>query len=149
MTKIKLGFEEDKRLKLKFRNIPVSIHYEGKVIHFKSKLEYRWANHLELLKQAGEIKGWSYETHTFVFDNVGLRNWKVDFEVRNNDDTFEYFEAKGKLRKSDIDKLKLLNRDRPEVEVTYVFARKPKISCLLYTSPSPRDQRGSRMPSSA
>ena len=23
------------------------------------------------------------------------------------------------------------------------------ISCLLYTSPSPRDQRGSRMPSSA
>ena len=25
----------------------------------------------------------------------------------------------------------------------------PGISCLLYTSPSPRDQRGSRMPSSA
>ena len=24
-----------------------------------------------------------------------------------------------------------------------------KITCLLYTSPSPRDQRGSRMPSSA
>ena len=24
-----------------------------------------------------------------------------------------------------------------------------KIACLLYTSPSPRDQRGSRMPSSA
>ena len=26
---------------------------------------------------------------------------------------------------------------------------KSKFSCLLYTSPSPRDQRGSRMPSSA
>ena len=26
---------------------------------------------------------------------------------------------------------------------------KPRIACLLYTSPSPRDQRGSRMPSSA
>ena len=25
----------------------------------------------------------------------------------------------------------------------------PNIDCLLYTSPSPRDQRGSRMPSSA
>ena len=25
----------------------------------------------------------------------------------------------------------------------------PSYSCLLYTSPSPRDQRGSRMPSSA
>ena len=29
-----------------------------------------------------------------------------------------------------------------------VFERKAK-NCLLYTSPSPRDQRGSRMPSSA
>ena len=26
---------------------------------------------------------------------------------------------------------------------------RPHSSCLLYTSPSPRDQRGSRMPSSA
>ena len=25
----------------------------------------------------------------------------------------------------------------------------PSVVCLLYTSPSPRDQRGSRMPSSA
>ena len=43
----------------------------------------------------------------------------------------------------------------PEAESTKVFsklARKHDIvfaTCLLYTSPSPRDQRGSRMPSSA
>ena len=30
-----------------------------------------------------------------------------------------------------------------------VRGRKTKISCLLYTSPSPRDLRASRMPSSA
>ena len=29
------------------------------------------------------------------------------------------------------------------------FRSKVAITCLLYTSPSPRDQRGSRMPSSA
>ena len=29
------------------------------------------------------------------------------------------------------------------------IAAKTAIPCLLYTSPSPRDQRGSRMPSSA
>ena len=29
------------------------------------------------------------------------------------------------------------------------LTRMEAISCLLYTSPSPRDQRGSRMPSSA
>ena len=31
----------------------------------------------------------------------------------------------------------------------YAFCRDRFLSCLLYTSPSPRDQRGSRMPSSA
>ena len=39
--------------------------------------------------------------------------------------------------------LKLLNRLKESHGLTYVFI------CLLYTSPSPRDQRGSRMPSSA
>ena len=38
-----------------------------------------------------------------------------------------------------------------EVSFTYPGAETPAVSgiCLLYTSPSPRDQRGSRMPSSA
>ena len=31
----------------------------------------------------------------------------------------------------------------------WIFPPEPSMSCLLYTSPSPRDQRGSRMPSSA
>ena len=42
--------------------------------------------------------------------------------------------------------LRDINIDKPnqvwEIDITY-------IPCLLYTSPSPRDQRGSRMPSSA
>ena len=43
----------------------------------------------------------------------------------------------------------------PETKEEYALARKERKSgtghkgCLLYTSPSPRDQRGSRMPSSA
>ena len=40
------------------------------------------------------------------------------------------------------DKIKKLNSSRVYKKIT------PK-GCLLYTSPSPRDQRGSRMPSSA
>ena len=35
------------------------------------------------------------------------------------------------------------NPAQAEIELTYNWG------CLLYTSPSPRDQRGSRMPSSA
>ena len=38
-------------------------------------------------------------------------------------------------------------RANPDDKVV-VFAQRPE-TCLLYTSPSPRDQRGSRMPSSA
>ena len=34
-----------------------------------------------------------------------------------------------------------------EISLTYVYGIGK--TCLLYTSPSPRDQRGSRMPSSA
>ena len=33
--------------------------------------------------------------------------------------------------------------------VALIFALIGTMTCLLYTSPSPRDQRGSRMPSSA
>ena len=45
--------------------------------------------------------------------------------------------------------------DQPFERLTYTEAikilmnSKPNKNCLLYTSPSPRDQRGSRMPSSA
>ena len=37
----------------------------------------------------------------------------------------------------------------PTFTGTSVFANLDISGCLLYTSPSPRDQRGSRMPSSA
>ena len=40
--------------------------------------------------------------------------------------------------------LALINRTVPDKEILRIYN-----TCLLYTSPSPRDQRGSRMPSSA
>ena len=40
------------------------------------------------------------------------------------------------------------NLDKPRI-IEAVEAGVPVVICLLYTSPSPRDQRGSRMPSSA
>ena len=39
--------------------------------------------------------------------------------------------------------------DNIEVQVAGTFAKDKFIVCLLYTSPSPRDISGSRMPSSA
>ena len=45
-----------------------------------------------------------------------------------------------------------MDKDEDEIEVVVVVeaeAEDKNNICLLYTSPSPRDQRGSRMPSSA
>ena len=39
--------------------------------------------------------------------------------------------------------------DAPGLQVAKILPRGNPYDCLLYTSPSPRDQRGSRMPSSA
>ena len=57
--------------------------------------------------------------------------------------------AKDKLTEENLDALKagIVNLER-HVENLRKFGIKPVV-CLLYTSPSPRDQRGSRMPSSA
>ena len=41
------------------------------------------------------------------------------------------------------------HRYRPGTVALREIRRYQKSTCLLYTSPSPRDQRGSRMPSSA
>ena len=40
-------------------------------------------------------------------------------------------------------------KEADKVEVRFRCSKGDQGSCLLYTSPSPRDQRGSRMPSSA
>ena len=44
---------------------------------------------------------------------------------------------------------KLLMKKLEGTEIAKLIEEFHLISCLLYTSPSPRDQRGSRMPSSA
>ena len=55
---------------------------------------------------------------------------------------------KNKVKKPTI-KQKTLEFDGHLVPLVVDHKRGSVYSCLLYTSPSPRDQRGSRMPSSA
>ena len=45
---------------------------------------------------------------------------------------------------AEIESLNLMDGMSPSTQIMTAFS-----TCLLYTSPSPRDQRGSRMPSSA
>ena len=58
-------------------------------------------------------------------------------------------ERKAISNREDINVLvtRFYEKVREDAEIGHFF--NSTITCLLYTSPSPRDQRGSRMPSSA
>ena len=65
------------------------------------------------------------------------------FRVKLDNDHEVLAHTAGKMRKH---RIRVLAGDKVLVEMTPYDLSK---GCLLYTSPSPRDQRGSRMPSSA
>ena len=72
---------------------------------------------------------------------VTMKDAQVGDMVQTSEDgTFEPLYAFGHLEKERAASFVKISTNSDSLEVT---------ACLLYTSPSPRDQRGSRMPSSA
>ena len=123
---MKMGFEQRRGIARQYNNVPVNADIGGRRIRFKSKLEYRWAQHLEIMKIGGLIKDWFYEFHTFYFgDDAPTPKYTPDFLIRNNDNSFEYHECKGMVEKRSIDPLEALFNERPYVKVTMVFWQKP------------------------
>lgn len=123
MTIERMGFEANKRIHKKYGNISETVSIGGKLCKFRSQGEKRLAQYLELLKIGGHIKDWAFEQTTFVTGN-GDKFWLVDFDVLNNDGTFEYLEYKGAVKQQDITKLQLLFECKPEVQLTFVFESK-------------------------
>ena len=121
----KMGFEKT-IFRRKYGNVPVRAIVGGKEYNYRSKLEYRWAQHLELLKIGEYIKDWFYEFHTFYFDSAATPKYTPDFLIRNNDNSFEYHECKGLVEKRTIDAVKAIFDERPKVKITMVFWRKPQ-----------------------
>ncbi|MGL6291690.1 MAG: DUF1064 domain-containing protein [Silanimonas sp.] len=58
-----------------------------------NKLEQEYANHLELLRRAGEIKSWEYEKIKLRLADKTF--YTPDFMVVASDDTIEMHETKG------------------------------------------------------
>jgi hypothetical protein len=65
---------------------------------FKSKLEQRYAEHLENQRVAGEIKRWAYEALKFRLADGAL--FTPDFCVWLNDGSLELRETKGHMREA-------------------------------------------------
>ena len=130
--KKKMGFEKT-GFRRKYGNVPVNAQIGDRKFNFLSKLEYRWAQHLELLKMGGLIKDWFYEFHTFYFQNAATPKYTPDFLIRNSDNSFEYHETKGMVEKRTIDAVKALFDEQPWVKLTMIFWQKPKISTIKKT----------------
>jgi hypothetical protein len=121
-----MGFEKDKRIEQKWGNNPHKAIVGGKECSFDSDGEERLARYLELLKTSGHIKDWNYEQTTFWFKNVKTAPvvWKVDFDILNNDGTFEYYEYKGAIKGRDVSKFRRVAEHYPLAKVTLVLAQK-------------------------
>ena len=83
-------------------------------------------------------------------------------DIKNLEDAYEMILSIGTITNTVIEAEKLVEKiqigflelnkkviNRPNLRVLYLIWQKPYMTCLLYTSPSPRDATLSRMPSSA
>ena len=98
----------------------------GKVCTFRSKLEYRWAIYLQLLKEQGVILDWWHEDpetllqlETKYFKNK--KQYLPDFVVQMADGSYEYHETKGYFPPKDYTKIKLA-ADQYDNPITLIFA---------------------------
>ena len=69
--------------------------------------------------------------------------------VNTNKAEYEEYLTRRKLKKSEKNKVDNLERDISTLRNEITEIKDMLRSCLLYTSPSPRDKRQYRMPSSA
>lgn len=90
-----------------------------KKYYMRSSWEIRYAAFLNILQKGKAIKKWEYEVDTFWFENIkrGVRSYKPDFKVFNNDGSFEYHEVKGWMDAKSKTKLKRMKKYYPEIKV--------------------------------
>lgn len=105
-----------------------SIEIGGKKLFARSTWEANIAAYLEFLKSKGEIKDWEHEPITFWFLSIkrGVRSYKPDFRITNNDDTIYYEEVKGWMDDKSKTKLNRMRIYYPLIEVRVLGEKRYK-----------------------
>lgn len=81
----------------KFSNIKTKV--DGHT--FDSKKEAEFYGSLKLKKKEGLIKDFKIQVqYDILVNNIHIAYYYLDFEIQNNDDSFEYIDIKGKDKKS-------------------------------------------------
>ena len=100
----------------------------GQRCFFRCGFEVRWAKYLELLKQAGEITYWEYETKKFEFE--GIRSGTVfyipDFFIQYSNGEMLWHETKGHLKQKDVTKFRRMAKYYPDEKIVLVMQYIPK-----------------------
>jgi len=109
-----------------WHNIRTEITIGGKFCKFKSKIEYKWCQYLEILKQLGAIEDWDYEPKKFVFEERFRRRrvYIPDFRVIEKTHGLRqrvWHEVKTYLRQPDILKFKYMQADYPSETMVLIF----------------------------
>lgn len=104
----------------------VTAEVGGRVITFRSKLEYRWAVYCQLRKELGLIQEWWYEDEKLELETkCGDRKYYLpDFTIQASDGSYEFEETKGWFTPKDATKIRLAAQQY-ENPFTLIFASKP------------------------
>jgi len=91
----------------------------GQRHYMRSSWERNIARYLEWLKEQGQIKGWDYECHRFIFEQIqfGNRTYLPDFKVFENDGSYYWIEVKGYMTKASVTKLRRMQKYYPEEKI--------------------------------
>lgn len=94
----------------------------GKEIFFRSSWEANYALYLDFLIKQKQIKEWEYEVDTFWFEKIrrGIRSYKPDFKIYNNNDSIEYHEVKGWMDNKSKTKLRRMNKYYPKIKLIVI-----------------------------
>ena len=106
-----------------FKNIQDGWWTDGeRRIYMRSSWEKKYADRLNILKMAGEIKDWEYEPDTFWFEAIkrGVRSYKPDFKVIYKDGSVQYHEVKGFLDAKSQTKLKRMAKYYPDIKIVVI-----------------------------
>lgn len=122
-----------------WRNKPQHVIIDGREFKFKSKIEYKWAQYLQMLLELGAIDFWDYETTIFEFNERHRlrRQYTPDFEIHERICGLKqkcFHEVKTSLRQTDIRRFKLMRADFPNETMVLILpsCRKGRQSILRY-----------------
>lgn len=101
----------------------------SKRIYVRSRWEANMARLLEFRRANGDILDWEYEPITFWFEKIkrGVRSYKPDFRVTENDMSQHYVEVKGWMCARSKTTLKRMKKYHPDVKIDLVDGKRFRV----------------------